>query len=226
MGRADERATTTGLTHLVEHLALPARSRRRIDFNGSVDNILTSFWAAGNGDEAQSFLDTTVRALSALPLERVETERQILLAEEATQWPHVVGLAFALRYGPVGQGLTGYDEYGLRRVSAEAVAAWSAERFTRGNAAVWLTTPEPEGLLLELPAGERRLPPEPKTIGEVVGSLPSLYRQGPPAASLSLSRLGAPLPFGSASASWRTGSRTACASSSASPTTWRRSSSR
>ncbi len=85
---------------------MPARSRRRIDFNGSVDNILTSFWASGSRDEAQAFLETTVRALSALPLGRVETERRILLAEEATQGPHLVGLAFALRYGAVDQGLS------------------------------------------------------------------------------------------------------------------------
>ena len=39
------------MTHLVEHLALPAQSRRRISFNGTVDNVMTAFWASG--DEAQ-----------------------------------------------------------------------------------------------------------------------------------------------------------------------------
>ena len=53
VGRADELATTSGMTHLVEHLALPAQSRRRIDFNGTVDNIITTFWASGAEDEAE-----------------------------------------------------------------------------------------------------------------------------------------------------------------------------
>jgi zinc protease len=179
VGRADERATTTGLTHLVEHLALPARSRRRIDFNGSVDNILTTFWASGDEDRARTFLEETARSVASLPLERLETERQILLAEEAAQGPNLTRIAFALRYGPVTHGLTGYDEWGLRRVTAEDVAAWSAERFTSANAALWLTGPEPGSLDLALPAGTRHLPPDAHAIPEVVAAVPSLYRSGP-----------------------------------------------
>lgn len=179
VGRADESATTSGKTHLVEHLALPAQSRRRIDFNGTVDNIITSFWASGGEDEARAFVEATARSLAALPIDRLETERQILLAEEATQGPNLTRLAFALRYGPIGQGLTGYDEYGLRRVTREDVLEWSAERFTRGNAAIWLTGPEPGALDLELPDGARHLSPAASTISEVRDALPSIYRGGP-----------------------------------------------
>ena len=60
------------------------------------------------------FLADTARRLVALPLERLETERSILLAEEALQGPNPTRLAFALRFGPQRHGLTGYDEYGLR----------------------------------------------------------------------------------------------------------------
>lgn len=179
VGRADELATTSGTTHLVEHLALPAQSRRRIDFNGTVDNIITTFWASGAEDEARAFVEATARSVAALPTERLETERQILLAEEATQGPNLTRLAFGLRYGPVGQGLTGYDEYGLRRVTAADALSWSAERFTRGNAAIWLTGPEPGALDLQLPDGDHHLPPAASTIAEVHDSLPSIYRAGP-----------------------------------------------
>ena len=179
VGRGDELATTSGKTHLVEHLALPARSRRRLEFNGTVDNILTSFWASGTEEEARAFLASIARTLAALPVERLETERQILLAEEATQGPNLTRLAFALRYGPVGHGLLGYDEYGLRRLTSTDVLDWSSQRFTRRNAAIWLTGPEPGELELELPDGERHLPPTAATIPEVRDALSCIYRAGP-----------------------------------------------
>jgi hypothetical protein len=140
--------------------------------------VLTSFWARGPEGEVRSFLESTAKALVALPLDRLETERQILLAEEAAEGPNPTRLAFALRYGSVGHGLTGHDQYGLRRLTGDELTAWSASHFSRGNAAIWLTGPEPGSLELELPPGEQHLPPEPWTIPEVVAAAPSLYRGG------------------------------------------------
>lgn len=179
VGRADELATTSGLTHLVEHLALPAQSRRRVDFNGVVDNVLASFWASGDEELARTFLAETARSLRSLPLERLDTERQILLAEEATQGPNLTRFAFALRYGPAGHGLTGYDEWGLRRVTAENVAGWATERFNSSNAALWLSGPEPGVLELSLPEGSRFPAPAAHTIAEVAEAAPSVYGTGP-----------------------------------------------
>jgi predicted Zn-dependent peptidase len=45
VGRSDETLATGGLSHLVEHLALPTDRRRSVDFNGSVDGIETAFGA-------------------------------------------------------------------------------------------------------------------------------------------------------------------------------------
>jgi zinc protease len=139
---------------------------------------MTSFWARGTEGEVRSFLESTAKALVDLPLERLETERQILLAEEAAEGPNPTRLAFALRYGSIGHGLTGHDQYGLRRLTGDELAAWSQSRFSRGNAAIWLTGPEPGPLELALPPGEQHLPPEPWTIPEVVAASPSLYRGG------------------------------------------------
>ena len=139
---------------------------------------MTSFWARGPEGEVRSFLESTAKALVSLPLDRLEIERQILLAEEAAEGPNPTRLAFALRYGSIGHGLTGHDQYGLRRLSGDELIAWSESRFSRGNAAIWLTGPEPGSLDLALPPGEQHLPPEPWTIPEVVAASPSLYRGG------------------------------------------------
>ncbi len=137
------------------------------------------FWASGEEAQVREFLETTARSLSALPLERFETERQILLAEEAAEGPNLTRLAFALRYGSVGHGLTGYEQYGLRRLTPEEVSTWASSRFTRENAAIWLTGPEPGALELDLLSGRHYLPPEPRTIPEAAASFPALYRGGP-----------------------------------------------
>jgi zinc protease len=179
VGRSDETAATSGKTHLVEHLALPSQSRRRIEFNGIVDNALTAFWASGDEEQARAFIEATARRLASLPVDRLETERQILLAEEATQGPNPTRMAFALRYGPTGHGLTGYEEYGLQRLTSDEISTWSQERFTRANAVIWLTSAEPGALELDLPDGASCPPIGSAAIPEVAASLPALYRGVP-----------------------------------------------
>lgn len=176
VGRADETAATGGITHLVEHLALPVTGRRAVVFNGSVDNILTTFVAAGDADLVLPFLRDAAARLRALPLERLETERNVLLAEESLQGPNPTRLAYALRFGPHHHGLTGYDEYGLRSLRADDVAAWARERFVAGNAAAWVTGPA-EALELELSPGERLRPPEPTQLADL--PWPCFYAEGP-----------------------------------------------
>ena len=176
VGRSDETAATGGISHLVEHLALPVTGRRALHWNGSVDNILSSFWATGDADLVLPFLAETAERLGALPLERLETERNILLAEEALQGPNPTRLAFALRFGPREHGLVGYDEYGLRALEAEDVAAWARTRFVTGNAAIWLTG-TPEELRADLPPGGRRAAAEPRELDDL--ALPAFYPEGP-----------------------------------------------
>jgi predicted Zn-dependent peptidase len=82
VGRADEIASTTGISHLVEHLALPAEVGEPVDYNGSVDNLFTRFSASGEPAEVHRFLERVTARLAELPAERIPTERRILLAEE------------------------------------------------------------------------------------------------------------------------------------------------
>ena len=152
------------MTHLVEHLALPAQSRHRLSFSAGVDNAVTSFWARGPESEVGGLLARTATALVALPLERLATERRSCSPRRRQKASNPNRLAFALRFGPVGHGLVGYDEWGLRRLAGDELKAWADARFTRGNAAVWLTGPEPGAFELDLPPGEQHLPPEPWTI--------------------------------------------------------------
>ena len=140
VGRADETAATSGLSHLVEHLALPATTATPFDFNGTVDTLFTSLFASGDLDDLRDFIATTSELLRNLPEERFETERRILVAEESTRSTGGARQALALRFGPVGHGLPGYFEYGLRRAEWPEVAGWASERFT---ACLLYTSPSP-----------------------------------------------------------------------------------
>jgi zinc protease len=178
VGRADESGPTSGMTHLVEHLALPAQSRREPELAASVDNILVTFFAQGEPDEVGGLLSHAATTLRALPLERLATERAILAAEQSAQGFNANRLAFSLRFGPVGHGLVGYDEWGLEHLAPEDVQAWADARFTRGNAAVWFSGEPPDAFGLDLPDGERIAPPPPRPISYV--DYPALYAASAP----------------------------------------------
>ena len=160
VGLADETLATLGLSHFVEHLALHRGGRRRFDVNGFVDETRTVFWAAGTREEVCGFLSDVAAAIGSLPLERLDTERRVLLTEAQGRAAHPLGLLLRCRFGVTGFGLLDCVELGLRRVDVDEVAAWAREWFTSGNAAVWLTGPPTDDFSLPLPEGARRLQPE------------------------------------------------------------------
>ena len=175
VGRADERATHNGITHLVEHLALPRQAPPGVEFNGFVSGSLTSFWVGGERDEALELLGAAVESVCDLP-DRLETERGILLTEEEGRGYGAIGAAAAARWGPRGPGLTGYREYGLRWLQLAEISAWAAARFTRDNAVLWMTGPPPADFRLALPTGARQEAKLAAPIADV--SFPVVYPYG------------------------------------------------
>ena len=163
VGRADETAASTGITHLIEHLVMPSHSYPDVECNGTVENLFTTMWASGSLSNVARFLDEVAGRVNALPLERLDVERRILTAEQETRSAGSIQQAIALRFGPVAHGLTGYAEYGVQRVTEDEIAAWTAERFTAGNAVIWATAPALE-LDASLPPGSRVPVPEPRPI--------------------------------------------------------------
>jgi predicted Zn-dependent peptidase len=161
VGVADETLPVRGVTHLIEHLALFASASRSDEANGFVDAERCVFYARGDRDEVLDWLRRCTEALAALPLDRLATERRILRAEEAGRdGVGILARLFETRFGATGYGLANYHELGLRWLGDDEVAAWARERFTRGNAALWMTGEPPATLGLALPEGDR-LPPPP-----------------------------------------------------------------
>ena len=161
VGFADETLPTSGMTHLVEHLALwQFAGDQPYEYNGMVEPHRTIFYASGTGEQVGEFLSLTAAALAEPPVEKIDVERRILGTEEEGGGAGLVTFHRWLRYGATGHGLSYYRALGLRRADADGVAAWSRRYFNGGNAAVWLSGPPPEGLTLRLPHGERQAPAE------------------------------------------------------------------
>ena len=155
VGRRDESFVRGGLTHLVEHLAMSTIGRTTLDVNASVDLASTEFTATGRPDRVVEFLRSVCLALVDLPTERLPIEAGVLAAEDGhVASPAVAGLLAEL-YGVVGLGLAATRDPALLSLTAADVRQWAAHYFNRGNAALWLAGPIPEGLALPLPAGAR-----------------------------------------------------------------------
>jgi len=143
---------------MVEHLALHPFEPLRYDLNGSVTELTTRFLANGTQDDVEAVITGVCGHLGALPLERIAQERQILDNESRRRGGSFAGLA-STRFGTRGPGMIDFPEY-TGGLTEDTVTAWVAERFTAGQAVVWMTRPPSPKLRLPLPPGDRLPTPE------------------------------------------------------------------
>ncbi|MGI5186645.1 hypothetical protein ACQEVI_00680 [Promicromonospora sp. CA-289599] len=160
VGSAHETLATSGITHLIEHLALRGQVLSEAHLNGQTHTDVTLFHVAGSATDVITYLNDVCAALRELPVERTETEKDILRAEaDGKSRGFGAGLRIN-RHGARGFGLAGYGERGLDRITTDEVLDWAATWFTRENAVAWVTSDTlPDGLDLRLPAGRRMPPP-------------------------------------------------------------------
>ena len=164
VGSADESMRSHGVSHLIEHLALPESPISGVDYNGTIEMLTSLCWVRARPEQALDLIAQIASSFANPPLAQLPLVRSILRAEAAQRpWSHWYN-ALSLRYGTVAHGLGAYEEYGVTAATDEQVAEWAVTRFTKSNAILYLTGPPPDGLVLPLPAGERTPLPPPKPI--------------------------------------------------------------
>lgn len=161
VGRVDEQAALSGITHVVEHLALFRFGQQPFEYNGAVDPIRTMFMAVGREAEVADYLQTVCRNLADLPLDRLSAELRVLRNEGSRRAIGPVEHHGWLRWGLRSTGIGFLAELGLWRLTPDEVRDWAATYFVAANAALVWVGPEPPALSLPLPPGARVLPPEP-----------------------------------------------------------------
>ena len=160
VGQCDETLAIGGVTHLVEHLALASLSSARLDMNGSVGMLTTTFHVAGSQDEAERFLAEVCRSLSDLHLDRLDLERRILRTE-ALRSGGSPGGSLSARFGAGSFGLVDWYQFGPAGVTKERVESWCRTWFHASQATVWMTRPPSAGLRLPLSDAAGIPPPPP-----------------------------------------------------------------
>lgn len=154
VGVADETLARAGVTHLVEHLALHRQGLAAHDYNGATKDAFTHFYMEGSEQEVAGYLYGVCSSLADLPVERLETEKEILRTEESRRKHPQLPL---WRYGAQGYGLVSYPEWGVPPLRPDDVRHWAQTWFTQGNAVLWIAGERiPAGLSLKLAPGERR----------------------------------------------------------------------
>ncbi|MFE2703161.1 peptidase M16 family protein [Streptomyces mirabilis] len=173
VGVADETLAGAGITHLVEHLALHRQGLADYHFNGATKAAFTHFHVEGAEHEIVAYLDGVCTSLLDLPMERLETEKEILRTEEAGREPGQLPL---WRYGAQGYGLVSYPEWGVRGLRPDDVREWAGTWFTRDNAVLWIAGERlPAGLSLKLPAGRRHPMP---AVTSALPTAPAYFSDG------------------------------------------------
>ncbi|MEU4087924.1 insulinase family protein [Streptomyces aureus] len=173
VGVADETLAGAGITHLVEHLALHRQGLADYHFNGATKAAFTHFHVEGAEHEVVAYLHGVCASLADLPMERLETEKEILRTEEARR---EMGRLPLWRYGAQGYGLSSYPEWGVRQARPEDVRRWAQTWFTRDNAVLWVAGERlPAGLSLTLPGGGRRPMPQ---VTSALPAAPAYFSDG------------------------------------------------
>ncbi|MEV6845563.1 hypothetical protein [Actinoplanes sp. NPDC051411] len=165
VGIADETLPKSGITHLLEHLALHSAGMADYHYNGTTGLERTYFHTQGSPEDIVAFLAGVCASLAAPPLDRLPAEKEILRTEASSRGHRANEPMSVRRHGARDYGLSGFPEWGLAGITAEDLHAWAAYYFTRQNAVLWVSGPAmPAGLRLTLRDGGRRPAPAPSSI--------------------------------------------------------------
>ena len=156
VGKSSERFSNSGITHLVEHLALEPVGQQAYMYNGMVTPVVTKFVAMGSAEQITGFYRAVTENLGNLSPDRFEKEIKVLAVEGQKLAAGQLGYDLSLRYGAVGPGLVGWPEHGLNGLSFADAADWAERWFVRSNAVLWLSAPPPRKLTLAA-LGDRRV---------------------------------------------------------------------
>ena len=159
-GAREESLPTFGSLHALEHLCLGAVRNTPLEINGAVDRLTTQFTAHGRTGLVGPWLERLCRALAQPPVERLEAEAAVLLAEgEGIGTP--ADPLNLVRFGNRDLGLGLAPAPAPRSLPVAQLLADARRWFAASNALLVVEGPLPE-LRLPLPQGAplvRRWPP-------------------------------------------------------------------
>ena len=137
VGQADENLPTSGVTHLIEHLAFPHDHRDGVANNGTTRLLTTEFFAWGDPRDAAEFLHRVTRGISRLAVDRIDQQRSIIATQER-RWAITPRGELQICRGAHGPGVVGFRGLGLRQLDAATIEAYRALRDDPRLAIGWM----------------------------------------------------------------------------------------
>ncbi|MFF1401148.1 hypothetical protein ACFVZD_46545 [Streptomyces sp. NPDC058287] len=158
VGARDETYRTLGISRLVAALAAHTARHRlpeRAEPVVSTGLEETQFAVSGSPEEVSNWLEALCMALSDLPADRLGEVAHTLDADAARSLDPRAAAALNARYGSQASGLEGHKRDRYHLPTADMLLAHTTAWFTQANAVLTLTGPNPAGLRLPLPPGNR-----------------------------------------------------------------------
>ncbi|MFC9669986.1 hypothetical protein [Streptomyces sp. NPDC056949] len=165
IGARDETYRTLGISRLVATLAAHATRQQIPELAEPVVSTTleeTRFTVSGTHQEVSDCLEALCAALSDLPVGQLSEVAHKLDGQVASPLDLRTAGALNARYGTQATGLEGHERSSHYLPTPDMLLRHAAAWFTRANAVLTLTGPNPAGLRLPLPPGDRprRSPPQ------------------------------------------------------------------
>jgi len=167
VGKRNEPATLSGITHLLEHLLFRLMDPISVEHSAVVsDNSLTVF-ASGSADEVGQFFSDFTRAIGRLgevTEQDLKFEKRIIRIEHPNNFDEPSAGLLTYRYGLHGVGLANFGAPSTMDMTRQEVIDWAARWLHAENASFAFSRILPATLDLSLPPGPVAHTEQPKAL--------------------------------------------------------------
>lgn len=156
VGKRDEPATLSGITHLMEHLLFRLMEPISIEHSAVVSDNSLTVYASGSAQEVGQFFTDFTRAITRLgdvTEEDLKFEKRIIRIEHANEFDEPSAGLLTYRYGLHGVGLAGFGAPSMNDLTGQEIAHWAARWLRSGNTSMAFSRTLPTTLDLRLPRG-------------------------------------------------------------------------
>jgi hypothetical protein len=154
VGKRDEPATLSGITHLMEHLLFRLMEPISIEHSAVVSDNSLTVYASGSAHEVGQFFTDFTRAIARLgdvTEQELKFEKRIIRIEHANKFDEPSAGLLTYRYGLHGVGLADFGA--PNSVTRQEITDWAARWLRSGNTSMAFSRTLPATLDLQLPHG-------------------------------------------------------------------------
>jgi hypothetical protein len=156
VGKRNEPATLSGITHLLEHLLLRLMEPISVEHSAVVSDNSLTVYASGSADEVRQFFSDFTRAVGRVgevTEQDLKFEKRIIRIEHPNNFDEPSAGLLTYRYGLHGVGLANFGSPSTMDMTRQEVIDWAARWLRAENASLAFSQTLPVTPDLSLPHG-------------------------------------------------------------------------